>query len=72
MSLLMSDNLEFQNVLIEELVRKHITLMNIFGKHYNQGAPKKPLKVKNAQSMMQVMYKDFSKYQECDINDLEP
>jgi hypothetical protein len=50
------------------LTKQNIATINVFAKSYNLNR-KRPLKVKNAQSMLQVLYKDVCAYLPIDIND---
>lgn len=44
------------------IVHKNILRFNAYAKVYNKCNEKHPIKVKGAQSMIQVMYKDVSAY----------
>jgi hypothetical protein len=51
----------------EHLATSHITKLHIYNRTYTKFHPSYPLKVKNAQSMLQVLYQDISKYSHCNI-----
>ena len=55
---------------IQSLSKRHIICFNIYGKFYNE-KNKRKVKVKRAQSMLQVMYKDICKYLPYSVGDFE-
>ena len=46
----------------EHIVKSNISRFNAYASLYNRCNKKHPVKVKDAQSMIQVMYKDVSAY----------
>lgn len=54
--------------MISVLIKKNIAALHVFAKSYNLNRAR-PLKLKNAQSMLQVLYKDVCAYLLTDINE---
>ena len=53
------------------VILKNITLLNIYGKYYNKHCNKYPVRVKNAQSMLQILFRSVSSYLPTGIDRLD-